>query len=40
MAFCTLLEFDNTFDLDRYADMASRAGHAELPEGCLARIVG
>jgi hypothetical protein len=40
VAFCTLLEFGDTFDLDRYAEMAERGGHGELPAGCLTRIVG
>lgn len=41
MPFCTLLEWDSGFDLDRYNELNHRAGtHEELPEGCLARIVG
>jgi len=41
MAFCTLLEWDSAFPFDRYQQMNNRAGsHAELPEGCLSRIVG
>lgn len=42
MAFCTLLQWDGDFPLDRYREMNERAeGHAAvLPEGCLARIVG
>ena len=41
MAFCTLLEWDSAFPFDRYQQMTDRtATHAELPEGCLSRIVG
>ena len=41
MAFCTVLEWDNDFPFDRYQELNRRAGdHEELPEGCLARIVG
>ena len=41
MAFCTLLEWDSDFPFDRYQEMNNRAqGHAELPEGCLSRVVG
>jgi hypothetical protein len=42
MAFCTLLEWDRDFPLERYREMNQRAdGHGEqLPDGCLARIVG
>jgi len=41
MAFCTLLQWDSAFPYDRYEELNKRAqGHATLPEGCLARIVG
>jgi hypothetical protein len=41
MAFCTLLEWDSGFDLERFRRLNERAGtHDELPDGCLARIVG
>jgi hypothetical protein len=41
MAFCTLLEWEGEFDLDRYNEMNERAGgHDTLPDGCLSRIVG
>ena len=41
MAFCTLLEWESSFPLDRYQQMNDRAeSHAGLPEGCLSRIVG
>lgn len=41
MPFCTLLEWDNGFDLGRYDELNQRAGtHEDLPDGCLARIVG
>jgi hypothetical protein len=41
MPFCTLLEWDAEFDMARYDELNQRAGgHDELPDGCLARIVG
>jgi hypothetical protein len=41
MPFCTLLEWDADFDMARYDELTQRAGgHDELPDGCLARIVG
>ena len=41
MAFCTLLEWDDAFDMDNYNAMVERSGgHDQLPEGCLSRIVG
>jgi len=41
MGFCTLLEWDDAFDMDRYQAMVERSGgHEHLPEGCLSRIVG
>jgi len=42
MAFCTLLQWDGDFPLERYREMNERAeGHGTaLPDGCLARIVG
>ena len=41
MPFCTLLEWDSGFDLERYNELNERAGtHDDLPEGCLVRIVG
>ena len=41
MAFCTLLEWDGGFPFDRYQEMNDRTdSHADLPEGCLSRIVG
>ena len=41
MAFCTLLEWDVDFPLDRYYEMVERTGsHGRLPDGCLCRIVG
>lgn len=41
MPFCTLLEWDSGFDMERYHELNERSGtHDELPEGCLARIVG
>jgi hypothetical protein len=41
MPYCTLLEWDSDFDLDRYDELNQRAGaHSGLPEGCLARVVG
>jgi hypothetical protein len=41
MPFCTLLEWDSDFEFERYYQLNERAGtHDELPDGCLARIVG
>jgi hypothetical protein len=41
MPYCTLLEWDADFDFDRYDELNRRAGtHDELPDGCLARVVG
>jgi hypothetical protein len=41
MPFCTLLEWDSGFDQALYDHLNERAGTSdELPEGCLARIVG
>ena len=41
MPFCTLLEWDSGFDQALYDHLNERAGTADdLPEGCLARIVG
>jgi len=41
MAFCTLLEWDSGFDQALYDHLNERAGTGdELPDGCLARIVG
>ena len=41
MPFCTLLEWDRGFDLERYNRLNERAGtHDDLPEGCVSRIVG
>jgi hypothetical protein len=41
MPFCTLLEWDSGFDQDLFDHLNERAGTTdELPDGCLARIVG
>ena len=40
MAFCTHLEWDGPFPFDRYVAMVKRSGHGNLPQGCLARVVG
>jgi len=41
MPFCTLLEWDGPFDLDKYEEMNRSSGvHEVLPDGLLARIVG
>lgn len=40
MSFCTQLEWDGGFPFDRYKEMTERSGHATLPKGCLARVVG
>ena len=41
MPFCTLLEWDADFDMARFDELAERSGgHENLPDGCLARIVG
>lgn len=41
MAYCTVLEWDEGFPFARYAELNDRAGdHKQLPDGCLARIVG
>jgi hypothetical protein len=40
MAYCTIVEWDEGFDLARYAAMAQRPGDDELPAGCLSRVVG
>lgn len=41
MPFCTLLEWDQDFDLAQYEAMNERAGgHDPLPDGCLCRVVG
>jgi hypothetical protein len=41
MAYCTVLEWDETFPFDRYDELNDRAGdHKQLPDGCLARVVG
>jgi hypothetical protein len=41
MPFCTLLEWDSDFDMDRDHELNRRSSaHDGLPDGCLARIVG
>ncbi len=41
MAFCTLLEWDESFPFDRYQELNAQAGdHDALPDGCLARVLG
>ena len=41
MTFCTLVEWDEGFPLDRYRELSERAGDQDaLPDGCLARVVG
>ncbi|MBV9819624.1 MAG: hypothetical protein JOZ07_14925 [Solirubrobacterales bacterium] len=41
MAPCTVLDWDHEFPFDRYDELNDRAGdHKQLPEGCLARVVG
>jgi hypothetical protein len=41
MPFCTLLEWDAGFDQALFDRLNERAGTSdELPDGCLARIVG
>jgi len=41
MAYCTQLEWDKDFPFERYQSMAEDpSSHADLPDGCLARIVG
>jgi hypothetical protein len=41
MPFCTLLEWDAGFDMADIDELNERAGvQDDLPDGCLARIVG
>jgi len=41
MPFCTLLEWDEPFDFEKYEQMNRQSGvHDVLPDGLLARIVG
>ena len=41
MAYCTVLEWEKGFPFDRYEELNARAGdHEQLPDGCLARVVG
>lgn len=41
MPYCTVVEFDDSFDRERFEEFTKSAGGTEsLPDGCLSRIVG